>query len=190
MFTVLLASATEAVASEENPLVKAAHDVQQQFGIEPKFVLMQFLSFAILAIVLYRFGIRPLLATMDSRNSKIEEGLKFADDIKVKLAETEKAAEVRLAAASAEAAKITAEARKNAEERIAAAGQEAIAKANDILAKGAEAVALERAKMLAEVRAEVAKLVVATSGKVLARELSADEKTRYAETAAKELAAR
>jgi len=185
----LLAAAHEAAheaAASGNPV----HDIQQQFGIEPFYVAMQLGSFVLLFVVLYFFGIRPLLKTMDDRSTKIEEGLKFADDIKVKLAEAEKTAEARLAAAAAEAAQIVAAARKNAEERIAASSQDAIAKANEIVAKGQEAVALERAKMLAEVRAEVARLVVATSGKVLSRELSSDEKGRYAESAAKELTAR
>ena len=51
-----------------------------------------------------------------------------------------------------------------------------------------EALELERRKMLDDVRAEVARLVVATSAKVLTRELSESEKTRYTETAAREVA--
>ena len=189
MISALLATTT--AAAEHAPeatgeVGKFAH----QFGIEPAYLAWQFGSFTLLAVVLYRFGIKPLLSTMDDRSRKIEEGLKFAEDIKVKLAEAEKSAEGTLAAASSKAAAELAAARVTAEARIAAASQEAIAKANDIIAKGNEAVALERAKMLAEVRAEVAKLVVATSGKVLSRELSADEKSRYAESASKELAAR
>ena len=165
-------------------------NIRQQFGIEPKFVLMQFISFAVLAVVLYWFGIRPLLATMDDRQRKIEEGLKFADDIKVKLAEAEKAAEATIAKAAAAAAATLKEARATAEARIAASTQEAIAAAAAVRKKGEDDLALERAKMLAEVRSEVARLVVATSGKVLSRELSGDEKSRYSESAAKELAVR
>lgn len=185
----LLAAAHEAAheaAASGNPV----HDIQQQFGIEPFYVAMQLGSFTLLFVVLYFFGIRPLLKTMDERSGKIDEGLKFADDIKIKLADAEKSAEAGLAKATAEAAAIVAEARKNAEARIAAATQDAIAAAAAVQKKSEEAIALERAKMLAEVRAEVAKLVVATSGKVLSRELSADEKSRYAESASKELAAR
>lgn len=168
-----------------------AQDMQQQaatFGIEPAYLAWQLGSFSLLAVVLYNFGIKPILSTMDERQKKIEDGLKFSDEIKAKLADAEKNAETTLAKASAEATALLKKAREESEAKISAASQEAITKANEIIAKGHEAVALERAKMLAEVRAEVAKLVVATSAKVLSRELSADEKSRYAESAAKEIA--
>lgn len=194
MISALLANASEAVvhapAHAESGLAADMHHQAEVLGIDGFNLGMQCISFAILAIVLYRFGVKPLLATMDERQHKISEGLKFADDIKVKLADAEKAAEATRAKASAEAASSLSAARATAEARIAAASQDAIAKANEIIAKGNEAVALERAKMLAEVRAEVAKLVVATSGKVLSRELSSEEKSRYAESASKELAVR
>ena len=50
------------------------------------------------------------------------------------------------------------------------------------------ATELERQKMLSEVRQEVARLVVATTGKVLSRDLSDSEKATFSEAAAKELA--
>lgn len=187
MLSVFLASTD---AAETHAAPDALHEFTHRFGIDGFNLGMQFLSFTIMAVVLYQFGIKPLLSTMDERQRKIEEGLKFSEEIKAKLADAEKTAEATLAKASGEAAAALSAARVTAEARIAAASQEAIAKANEIIAKGNEAVALERAKMLAEVRAEVARLVVATSGKVLSRELSADEKSRYAESAAKELAAR
>ena len=55
------------------------------------------------------------------------------------------------------------------------------------MAKAKEGMEQERKQMIAEVREEVAKLVVATSAKVLDRELSADEKGRFSETASKEI---
>jgi F-type H+-transporting ATPase subunit b len=189
MISALLASTAEAAAHAPEATGEVGK-FAAQFGIEPAYLAWQFGSFSLLAIVLYRFGIKPLLSTMDERQRKIEDGLKFFEDQKANQAAAEKQAESTLAKAAVEAAASLSAARATAEARISAASQDAIAKANEIIAKGNEAVALERAKMLAEVRAEVARLVVATSGKVLSRELSADEKSRYAESAAKELAAR
>ena len=65
--------------------------------------------------------------------------------------------------------------------------QEAAAQA-EAVRKASEATELERQKMLSDVRQEVARLVVATSGKVLDRELSAAEKSSYSDAAAKQLA--
>lgn len=187
MISAFLASTGEAATgSANNPATELIH----RFGIEPAYLGMQFVSFAVLALVLYKFAIKPVLSTMDERQGKIEQGLKFAEDVKSKLAEAEKNAEATLAKATQEASAILKKAREEADARVTAASQEAIAKAAEIAKKADEANELARVKMLAEVRAEVAKLVVATSAKVLARELSADEKSRYAETAAKEIAAR
>ncbi|MEC9228603.1 MAG: ATP synthase F0 subunit B, partial [Verrucomicrobiota bacterium] len=62
------------------------------------------------------------------------------------------------------------------------------AQAESIIRKASEATELERQKMLSEVRQEVARLVVATTGKVLSRDLSDSEKATFSEAAAKELA--
>lgn len=186
MISAFLASTAEAAA----PRGGVVQDLQTQaahFGIEPQYIAWQLGSFSLLALVLYFFGIKPILATMDERRVKIEEGLRFSEEIKSKLAAAEKGAETTLAKAAAEAAAIVKKAREDAESRIAASSQDAIAKANEIIAKGNEAVALERARMLSEVRSEVARLVVATSSRVLARELGPEEKSRYAETAAREM---
>lgn len=184
MLTAFLASASEA-ASGANPLT----DIQRQFGIEASYVGMQLISFIILAAVLYRFGIRPILATMDDRQKKIEEGLRFSDEMRVKLAEAERSAEAVIGKASVEAAAILKKAREDADARIAAAARDAIAQAEIIRKNNEEALALEHRKMLDELRSEVARLVVDTSSKVLTRELSEFEKIRYAEAAAREVGA-
>ena len=53
--------------------------------------------------------------------------------------------------------------------------------------KAQAAIELEKTKMLAEARTEVARLVVETTQKVLAKELSENERTRFNEAAAREL---
>ena len=63
--------------------------------------------------------------------------------------------------------------------------QEAAAQAESIIRKASEATELERQKMLSEVRQEVARLVVATTSKVLSRDLSDSEKATFSEAAQK-----
>ena len=47
-------------------VTESAHEsgIVQQFGLEPKFVIMQVVSFLILFGVLYQFGIKPTITTM------------------------------------------------------------------------------------------------------------------------------
>ena len=54
--------------------------------------------------------------------------------------------------------------------------------------KAREQMQLERQTLVAEARQEFAQLVVETATKVLDRELSDEEKTRFSESASKELA--
>lgn len=158
-----------------------------RFGIQPGYIAMQFVSFAILAFVLYRFAIKPTLATMDERNSKIEAGLKNAEATTAKLAEAQAAAAAQLKEAQLAANKIIDDARKTAKElseREAAATTERVAAQ---LAKAQQSIELEHKKMLEEARGEIARLVVTTTERVLAKKLTDADRAGYNEAAAREL---
>lgn len=158
-----------------------------RFGIQPGYIAMQFVSFAILAFVLYRFAIKPTLATMDERNTKIEAGLKNAEATTAKLAEAQASAAAQLKEAQLAANKIIDEARKTAKElseREAAATTERVAAQ---LAKAQQSIELEHKKMLEEARGEIARLVVTTTERVLAKKLTDADRAGYNEAAAREL---
>ena len=87
-----------------------------------------------------------------------------------------------------DAQKILTESREQSKEMIEQKTQEAASLAEAIIRKASEATELERQKMLSDVRKEVARLVVATSAKVLSRDLSDAEKQTFSDSAAKELA--
>jgi F-type H+-transporting ATPase subunit b len=56
-----------------------------------------------------------------------------------------------------------------------------------MLVKAQQVIELEKKKMLAEARTEIARLVVTTTQQVLSRELSDADRNRYTESAAREL---
>ena len=80
-----------------------------------------------------------------------------------------------------------ADARKTAKELADRQAQDTAAQTSAMLAKAQQAIDLERGKMIAEVRGEIARLVIFIVGKVLIKELSADEKSRYTQAATREL---
>jgi len=160
----------------------------QKFGLEVNVVLIQAVSFLILSAVLYYFAIKPVLATMDLRASKIDSGLKYADEMKAKLEAMQAESAAASKKAQAEATRIIDEARKTAKEFLEKQTQESSAKAADILAKAQQVIELEKKKMLAEARTEIARLVVETTQQVLGKQLSDAERASYNEAAAKELA--
>lgn len=182
----ILANAVPPAAGTEASGNLAA-EIATKFGIEPGPLLVQVISFAVLALVVWYFGFRPLMATVAERQKKIEDGLKFHDDMKAKLAQSEADYKEKMRQAAQEASAVLENARKSAKDMIEKASQEAIARAAETEKRAAENIEREREKMLADLRGEVASLVVETTAKLLARDLPAAEKTRLAAAAAKEI---
>jgi F-type H+-transporting ATPase subunit b len=79
------------------------------------------------------------------------------------------------------------EARKTAKEFAERETAAATERANGIITKAQQAIELEHRKMLDQARGEIARLVVATTQRVLAKELSDAERSRYNDAAAREL---
>jgi F-type H+-transporting ATPase subunit b len=185
MFPLLIASAAPAVHTAEG--TEGAAQLLEQFGIEPVFLIMQLISFGILAFVLYRYMIKPILATVDERQRKISSGLQYADEMTAKLAATQQQNEAALREAQHKAQAIVGEAQKSAKEFADKQQKDAIEQATALISKAQQAIELEKKKMLAEARTEIARLVVATTQRVLAKELSDAERSRYNDAAAREL---
>jgi F-type H+-transporting ATPase subunit b len=161
--------------------------IVETFGLETKYIIMQVVSFLIVLGVLYKFGIKPVTATMEERNRKIEAGIRHAEEMQAKLAATQAESAAIVKQAHGEAARIVDDARKSAKEFLDKQTQEATAKANDLIAKAQQATQLEHRRMLAEARAEVARLVVTTTERVLARKLTDADRAAYNDAASREL---
>jgi F-type H+-transporting ATPase subunit b len=183
MLSHLLVLGQAAPAASDNAIVNITRD----FGINVPSILAQAFSFAVVAFVLWRYAFKPVMATMDERQKKIESGLKYAEDMKTQLEAAQQATQAQLRETQQKAQQILAEAQKAAKEFAEKQQQEAVEKANGMLVKAQEAIELEKKKMFAEARTEIARLVVATTERVLARELSEADRVRYNESAAREL---
>ena len=177
---MLIAAATSE-AAEETSLVG-------KFGIDGKLIFAQVVNFLVVTFLLWRFAFKPVMATLDERKQKIAEGLQFAEESKAQLAETEKRQAEVLREANTKAQGILIEAREKATELGESLKTETASQIEDMRKRADEANELERQKMLGEVRQEVARLVVLTSGKVLQRELGDEEKSRLNQAAASEIA--
>jgi F-type H+-transporting ATPase subunit b len=163
-------------------------DLLSQFGIEGRYLLMQVISFSLLALVLYRFLLKPVLATMSERRHQIAAGLRYTEEMKAKLAQAQQDGVAIVKQAQLEGTRLVEETRKSAKEFLDNQQKEAAARANEMIAKAQQAIGLEHKNMLAEARVEVARLVVTTTQRVLARELSDAERARYNEAATREIA--
>lgn len=181
----LLAAVAAPEHAAEGGLV---HDLVNQFGVDGINIALQLFSFTILAVVLYYFAIKPVLATMDERTRKIEAGLKHAEDMKLQLAAAQQESANLIKVAQTESNRIIEEARKAAKDFSDKSQQEATERANGLISKAQQAIELEHKKMLADARTEIARLVVATTERVLAKQLTENDRAAYNQAAARELA--
>jgi len=181
----LLIATVEAASHAAQPGI--VEELQTQFGLQVHYVVIQAISFLIVMGVLYRFAIKPTITTMDERATKIESGLKYAEEMKTKLDATQAQSAEIVKEAQSKAGVIINEARDSAKDFLEKQTQEATLKANDIVTKAQQAIELERRKTIAEARDEIARLVVATTERVLAKKLSDEDRNVYNESAAKEL---
>jgi F-type H+-transporting ATPase subunit b len=185
---LVIAEAGADLASNNGSNEGAFEAIVNEFGLDTPLLVAQAINFLIVAYVIWRFGFKRILGTMEEREKTIASGLQYAEEVKIKLADTERQHEETLKEASAEAQQTLASAREQAKAFEDQLRKDAVARAEDIVRKASEQMELERQTMVAEAKKEFAKLVVDTSAKVLDRELGDEEKIRFGETAAKEIA--
>ncbi len=155
--------------------------IASTFGVDWPHLLGQIVSFAVLCVLLYKFAYRRVLATLAARRQQIADGLAGAERMKVELEQTERAREQALREAAAQGAAMIEEARQAAARVQREETCKAVAAAEQIIAKAREAAALDHARMLAELRSEVGRLVVQTTAAVTGKVLTADDQRRLAE---------
>ena len=176
---IILAAATE------NPL----QEISRTFGFNTHHFISQVVSFLIVAGLLYKFAYKRILDLLESRRKEIAAGLSNAEKIKAELTRTEAARMEVLNKANAQANLLIEEARAAAARVQEIETQKAIAAAADIVSKAKQAAEAEHARMLADLKREVGRLVVDTTSKVTGKILSVDDQKRLAEETNKQLAA-
>src|SRR5512147_936577 len=92
-----------------------------KFGLDPLHLAAQVVNFLVIAWVIYRFLLKPMLAVMKDRREKIAQGLADADKAKAALADAAKERDKILQDASAEAYRLLQTAREEGERLRAAA---------------------------------------------------------------------
>jgi F-type H+-transporting ATPase subunit b len=177
---VLLADASEGGQIEQ---------IARTFGVNWPHLIAQIISFSIVCALLHRFAYRPVLAMLEERRQRIAEGLANAEKIKAELAEIETQRHEVMTQANAQATRLIEEARAAAALVQQRETQKAIAAAEQIMLKAREAAELDHDRMLTELKREVGRLVVQTTGAVTGKILTLEDQQSLAEETARQLAA-
>jgi F-type H+-transporting ATPase subunit b len=158
------------------------------FGVDWTHLVAQTVSFGIVCAVLYLLAYKPILQMLEARRQQIASGLANAEKIKAELAKIESERQAVLLKADAEGKQLIEDARAAAARVQASETQKAIVAAEQIVARAREAAARDQARMLAELKHEVGRLVVQTTATVTGKILTADDHRRLAEETASQLA--
>ena len=139
----------------------------EKLGISLGYFIFQVLNFGVLAVLMYAFAYKPIVKMLEDRKQKIAEGMENAQVAAEARANAEKEAEKVIAEAQAKAGKVVSEATERAE---VAARQVKVEADAEIAKERAAALAesgLERDRILADVRGQVAALAMAATQKLV-----------------------
>lgn len=165
------------------------NDIAKTFGVDWPHLISQIISFCIVCALLYFFAYKRVLAMLEERRQRIAESLANAEKIKAELARAETQRQEILTQANTQATKLIEEARGAAAKVQEQETQKAIAAAEQIIAKAREAAAADHARMLAELKREVGRLVVQTTATVTGKILTPEDQRKLAEETARQVSA-
>jgi len=142
------------------------------FHLDLKLMIAQLVNFAIVALILWYFALKPLTKIMKERTAKIEKGLQDAKMAQEKLAKIEIERKESLNLAKKESAEILEQASKVAEinkKEMVGQAKEEIEK---LLAKGKMQLQADQEQMVEEAKAQIGELVIESTRKVLGQALT------------------
>lgn len=139
--------------------------------VDPYWILVSLVQFLILYWLLRRFLWGPVTSALESRAAKIREGLDLAEQAKRDREQLKKEVETILAQARAEAAEIADRSTQAAEQAAAAIRTEARAESERIRERGKADARQLHDQALAQLRGELASMVVLATSRLLGREI-------------------
>jgi len=150
----------------------------EALGLNLGYLLVQIFNFAIIMVVLRAWVYKPILGLLEKRRMAIAQGLEDARVAAEARANAEKEARAILAEAQAGAAQKIREATERAETAAREIRAQAEAEANKAREAALSEVALERDRILADLRGQIASLAMAATQRLIGEAL--DEKRQHA----------
>jgi F-type H+-transporting ATPase subunit b len=154
------------LAAEENPFALV---------VDPYWILVSIVQFLILYWLLRRFLWGPVTRTLDDRARRIREGLDHAEAAKLERQRMKQEIEQLLGEARREAQAIAERTTKAAEAAAADIRVQAKAEADRIRERGRTDAEQLHDQALAQLRTEVASMVVLAASRILGREISPEQ---------------
>lgn len=157
--------------------------------VHPFWVVVSIVNFLVILYLLRRYLWAPILTVLANRAEKIREGLAMAEAARAERERMEAEVERLLADARREAQAIAERTTKAAEAAAADIAAQAKAEAERIRERGREDAKQLHDQALAQLRSELAGMVVLAASRVLGREVNAEQHRALIERSLDEAAA-
>ena len=139
------------------------------------FFVWTLVAFVIVLLLLKKFPWKPIIKSLNERESNIANSIATAERVKQEMAQMQSENEALLARAREERGQLLKEARDTKDKIINEAKEQAKVEANKIIAEAQVAINSQKMAALTDVKNQVGKLVIEVSEKVLRQELASKE---------------
>jgi len=139
------------------------------------FFVWTLVTFVIVLLLLKKFAWKPIIKSLNERESNIANSIATAERVKQEMAQMQSENEALLARAREERGQLLKEARDTKDKIINEAKEQAKVEANKIIAEAQVAINSQKMAALTDVKNQVGKLVIEVSEKVLRQELASKE---------------
>lgn len=139
------------------------------------FFVWTVVAFVVVLLLLKKFAWKPILKSLNERESNIANSIAAAEKVKAEMAQMKSENEALLAKAREERAQMLKEARETKDKIINEAKEQAKVEANKIIVEAQAAIETQKMAAITDVKNQVGKLVIEVSEKVLRRELGSKE---------------
>lgn len=140
-------------------------------GIDLWKLLAQIAAFIVFLVLFWKFASKPLVAMLDERQARVQEGLEAAQKMQDQLDATAAKNDEVLAEARRQAQEILAQAREQGDASIARAREEAARQSDEYMARAQASLRAETEQARQQLRNEVADLAVLAAGNIVRKEL-------------------
>ncbi|HVB74336.1 MAG TPA: F0F1 ATP synthase subunit B [Ktedonobacteraceae bacterium] len=156
-------------------------DILGNFGINTLAFISQLVSFAIVFLILWRFGFPAIQRTLDKRQNIIREGVENAERAKHDLEEANQRSEQILLEARRQAQETIAQAVRAAERESARIQQEAQVRVHQIEQQQIARIKQEAAQAREELSRLVVNLSISAASKVISKSVDTNDNRRLVE---------
>ena len=156
-------------------------------GIDLKLLIAQIVNFGILFFLLSKFAYKPIVAMIEERQKKVEQGLKDAEAAAKSRGEAELDAEKVREQAYKDANEILKNAKDAANLEAAEIVKKSSEQADRIMKTAKEEAASSKSKVLTEAKSEISGLIISALDKIVGKEIDNAQKEKLTAKAIKEL---